>query len=335
MERQNGVRPAVPLASSRDLDRLHPPLSRRVALHRGDHRSRAPARRASRRHRRRVHPLPPSRATRLPRARGRPLGRPAARGGDQATPSRRQARPAVSFARRDLLFLVGALLAAAVCARLGLWQVRRLGERRARNAEIAAARARPPLAIEGRGPLVDDVRDRRVRARGLFDYDHETLWRARTFEGVPGVDLITPLRLADGSAVLVDRGWVPSPDAVHVDHRVYREEDSAAVEGLALPAPRGRADVDPRTYTDSVSYPLLPFVLQRTGPVGRSDRPTATGRESFRVRPRRWPPPELDDGPHLSYAVQWFSFATIILVGTGALLRRRRKQASNGVTATI
>jgi len=46
------------------------------------------------------------------------------------------------------------------------------------------------------------------------------------------VALITPLRLHDGSAVLVDRGWVPSPDAFHVDHRLYREPDTALVTGV-------------------------------------------------------------------------------------------------------
>src|SRR2546422_8332082 len=66
----------------------------------------------------------------------------------------------------------------------------------------------------------------RLRARGIYDYAHERLWHGPSYEGIPGVDLITPLRLADGGAVLVDRGWAPSPDGYHVDEGAYREARS-------------------------------------------------------------------------------------------------------------
>jgi len=104
--------------------------------------------------------------------------------------------------------------------------------------------------------------------------------------------------------VLVDRGWVPSPDAFHVDHAAYREADTMTVEGIAFAPPRGRGDVKTAGF--------LPYVVQMETPL-----PGPSG------LPRRWPAPVLDDGPHLSYAIQWFSFAVITLVGTAALLRRR------------
>lgn len=221
--------------------------------------------------------------------------------------------------RRDLLFGVIAVAAAATCVRLGVWQLDRLAERRAHNAAVRAARARPPLELAGALPPIpaDSARDRRLTARGRYDFDHERLGRARSYEGVPGVSLITPLRLADGSAVLVDRGWVPSPDAARVGPLAYRGGESVAVEveGLGVVAPRGRGDVDPRTLADSLPYPLLPFVLQVLPP----DRPSARPPEL----PRRWPAPRLGDGPHLSYAIQWFSFAVIIVAGSIALYRRR------------
>ena len=212
---------------------------------------------------------------------------------------------------RDLLGLAVALGVAAACLRLGFWQLDRLHERRARNAVVLAARRQPPLELTG-AVSADSVRNRRLHARGTYDFDRERLWRARSYEGTPGVALITPLRLADGSAVLVDRGWVPSPDAVQVDQRAYRESVAAEVLGLGLDAPRGRGDVDPRQLADSLPYPLLPFVVQRIPPDRRDARP-----------PLPWPAPELGDGPHLSYAVQWFSFAAIIVAGSIALFRRR------------
>ena len=205
--------------------------------------------------------------------------------------------------RSDVKLVVLAVVVATICVGLGVWQLQRLKGRRARNAVLAARLALPPLDVD-RNLSVDSARGRHVRARGVYDFADERTWPGRSFEGTPGVALITPLRLADGSAVLVDRGWVYSPDAFHVDHPRYREPDTTAVTGIAMVAPRGRGDVSPGGF--------LPFVIQATGP------DPAAG------LPRRWPPPVLDDGPHLSYAIQWFSFAVIALVGTAALIRRGR-----------
>jgi len=231
----------------------------------------------------------------------------------------------VRLRRRDWAGLVFALAVAAVCVRLGVWQLDRLRQRRAWNAAALAARERPPLGVTGGagGALTaDSVRDRRLRARGIYDYAHERLWRGRSYEGIPGVDLITPLRLADGGAVLVDRGWAPSPDGYHVDEGAYREADSADVLGLGMSAPRARGDVDPARLQDSVPYRLLPFVIQQLPPSTALNRPLPPGLI-------RWPAPELSDGPHLSYAVQWFSFAIIIVVGSVALLRKGRAATIN------
>ena len=225
---------------------------------------------------------------------------------------------------RDVAGLVIAVALAAGCVRLGVWQLDRLQQRRTRNAQLRAARERP--AVEARAGLTaDSAASRRVYAAGRYDYAHQRLWRARTYEGVPGVALVTPLRLADGSAVFVDRGWAPSPDAAHVDEQAYREPDTADVLGLGFRAPRGRGDVNPVALRDSLPYPVLPFILQQL--------PSSTGR----YRPLapgliRWPPPPLDDGPHLSYAIQWFCFALIILVGSAVLLGKSRgagREATN------
>jgi surfeit locus 1 family protein len=190
--------------------------------------------------------------------------------------------------------------------RLGIWQLDRLGQRRVRNVELAARLALPPLEIRGRDVTLDSARQRRVVVRGVYDFAAEQTWPGRSFEGTPGVALITPLRVSDGSEVLVDRGWVPSADAFHVDHALYREPDTVTVSGIAVVPPRGRGDVSVAGF--------LPFVIQLESP----DPPPARG------LPRRWPPPVFDNGPHLSYAIQWFSFALIALVGTAVLIRKDR-----------
>jgi surfeit locus 1 family protein len=161
----------------------------------------------------------------------------------------------------------------------------------------------------------DSADQRRVTATGTWDDRHQLFWRGQSFEGTPGVDFVTPLKLADGSAVLVDRGWAYAPDGYHVDS-AFHPTDPPTVRGLALRAPRGRGDVDPTRLADSLGRPLLPFVIQALP-------------ESGQRAPQglvRWPMAVLDDGPHLSYAIQWFSFSIIIVVGTIALLRRRNVQ---------
>ena len=205
--------------------------------------------------------------------------------------------------RRDITLAIIAGLIAALCISAGVWQLGRLEQRRARNAVLKARLALPPLEVRP-GLGADSARWRRVVATGVYDFSAERTWPGRSFEGTPGVALITPLRLTDGSAVLVDRGWVYSPDAFHVDHNTYREPATATVTGIALVPPRGRGDVDVAGF--------LPFVIQ------------VVGRDPASGLPRRWPAPVFDNGPHLSYAIQWFSFALIALVGTAVLIRKGR-----------
>ena len=217
--------------------------------------------------------------------------------------------------RREVLGCLLALGVAVACVRLGIWQLARLRQRRARNAVVLAARSQPPVELPTE-VVADSLMNRRVRLHGVYDFAREQLWRPRPFEGELGADLVTPLRLADSSGVLVDRGWVSSADGYYVNQSRYRERDTATVSGLALPAPRGRGDVDPRALADSLPYRLLPFVVQELPVGGPAD--------SLPGAPLRLGAPELSNGPHLSYAIQWFSFALITLVGTAALLRRAR-----------
>jgi surfeit locus 1 family protein len=223
----------------------------------------------------------------------------------------------MSLRRKDYVGAAVALLLAAGCVRLGFWQLHRLHQRRARNAVIAAARALPPIDLPAAS--ADSLVERRVRARGTYDWTHEHVWHARTYQGAPGVTLVTPLRLADGTWVLVDRGWAPSADAYHVDSPHFREADTATIEGLAEAAPRDRGDADPRRLADSLGGAVLPVVVQLLPGGTTAHLPLGLV---------RWPAPELDEGPHLSYTVQWFSFALIILVGTVMLLRKQAREGN-------
>lgn len=225
---------------------------------------------------------------------------------------------------RTILFVTLAVAAAAVFSGFGFWQLRRLRERQARNAAIIAAQRGAPEPIASL-PRSAEARYRPAAAAGRFDYEHELVLAGRTHQGSPGVELLTPVRLpGSDTAVLVDRGWVYSPDAGTVDRARWREGDSARVTGyVELYAPDAgttRSVLDPRIVrrvsrsevAGRVPYPLAPWYLVQTGD-------TADARH-----PARRAIPALDDGPHRGYAVQWFSFAIFALVGALFVVLRER-----------
>ncbi|MBA3654963.1 MAG: SURF1 family protein, partial [Actinobacteria bacterium] len=106
------------------------------------------------------------------------------------------------------------LLSAAGFTRLGVWQLSRRHERQAANLMIEAARRAPPVALTRETADVAMLAERHVVARGRYDGGRDIVVRGDVLQGVPGVRVVTPLLLdAGGPAVLVDRGFLPAPDA--------------------------------------------------------------------------------------------------------------------------
>jgi surfeit locus 1 family protein len=202
------------------------------------------------------------------------------------------------------------LLASAGFARLGIWQLSRLRERRAANLWITAARQAPPVTITPSSTHTDTLPEHRVIATGRYDHASEIVLRGQVYEGVPGVGIVTPLLLAEGGpAVLVDRGFLPAPDAVSVNPEGTREPGAQTVRGLALGV--GTAPSEPMEHAGRTTWRRLELEALRHRlpygvlPVYILQSPDST-LPSF---PRRIDPPPVDEGPHLSYAIQWFLFA--------------------------
>lgn len=207
------------------------------------------------------------------------------------------------------------------CASLGAWQLRRLGERRARVAEMAQRLKTAPRAIGTESPL--PRRYERVIMQGTFDYANEITLTGRTRHGSPGVHLITPLRIGRDTAVLVNRGWVYSPDAASVKASDWDEPNYHIVEGWGDTMPEGLArPVSERRVSrmERASIaPLIPYPVASVVVVASGDTTPLEG------RPARLPGPALDEGPHKNYAIQWFSFALIALIGTAWWLHTQRR----------
>lgn len=231
---------------------------------------------------------------------------------------------------RVIVFIVISVLLASLFVRLGFWQLDRLAWRRALNAEVAAHLGQPPVPVESLPRDSAAMRYRRVQLRGVFDYANEVVITQRIRGGSPGVNLLTPLRVAGrDTAYLINRGWVYSPDGKAIDQARWREPDTADVIAFALPAstadtaaagltsPKLMRTLDFDAVQKGMPYPLARIHLVQLGDTS----------PKVNVPPRLIPPPP-SEGAHKSYAFQWFSFATIALIGAGifAYTDRNRHQ---------
>lgn len=241
------------------------------------------------------------------------------------------------FLRRPrwILFtlLVVALMVAMV--NLGIWQLHRLRERRDANADVRARTTQPVVAVAelfpaGASPDVGALEWRPVEATGTYDIAHEVVVNDRSLDGQPGLHVVTPLVLADGRALLVNRGWIPVPTKVGEAPTIpAAPTGTVTITGRVRPSqkrgalgPRDKATgtltrlarLDIARIAEQTPEPLLPAYVEEI----RSDDGTL---------PRPLPLPELTDGPHLSYAGQWFLFTLCAAGGWVALVRRHAKQA--------
>ena len=227
---------------------------------------------------------------------------------------------------RDKVFAAFGIVFAIVCIRLGFWQLGRLQERKALNRELRSRAETAPVDFKALPRDTGAAHFRRVTLKGIYDYKNEIVLTNRSRDGSPGVHIITPLKQpGSDTAILVNRGWVYAPDAMTVNLTRWHEPDSMTGEGYvenyhARPG-RGRSRspshsnayrwLDNATVSQAFPYPVAPYYVVLIG-----DSTPAN------VPPRVEVPP-LDEGPHKSYAIQWFSFAAISIFGTILYLRRK------------
>jgi surfeit locus 1 family protein len=235
------------------------------------------------------------------------------------------------LSRRWLLTTLLALAAAVVFVRLGIWQLDRLGQRRAFNQHVTSVRGLPPLMLPGTQDLqAQEFREALVR--GTYDFDHQVAIRNQVHDGEYGYHLLTPLRLEHGTshtigaatAVLVDRGWIPAAgnekpeDWRKYDARGQAEirgvirlgQDGPVAGGLAQPTAAPGSDgnefwfyVDIQQLARQLPYTVLPVYVQLDGTPTSAQPPIAAA-----------PVLDLSEGPHLGYAIQWFSFAGVVVL---------------------
>jgi len=225
-----------------------------------------------------------------------------------------------------VLSVIVALVIAAFIS-LGFWQLRRLDERRLNNAVLEARVGRTAVALEevlAAGVPLADLEYTHVVFSGVPDVAGSVFVRSQTHDGTAGSHQVTPVVLDDGSAVLVNAGWVPL--------NVFPVEipgwyGPIEIEGYVRPSqaqpPFGQREPDgPLREIRRIDIPRLagqyPYPL--AGAWVQLVTPDVSG-----VEPHPVALPLQDEGAHLAYAVQWFSFALISGVGFVLLVGREAR----------
>ncbi len=239
-----------------------------------------------------------------------------------------------------MLFALAVVVLAWVCVRLGEWQFGRLHDRERSNAHIErnlAADTAPVTDVLAVGrPLPRDQEWRPVRVSGRYDPDATVAVRYQTRDGQSGVDLVTPLVTDGGPAVLVDRGWLGTANTAEVD----RAELPAPPAGVVTVTGWARADssasgdatkvqdgtvraVSSQAIGQTLGYPLL------AGFVDASAEDPAAAQVLVPVEL-----PDLGDGPHFFYGLQWWFFGALAVFGFGYLAYDERRRARRPPAAT-
>jgi cytochrome oxidase assembly protein ShyY1 len=225
--------------------------------------------------------------------------------------------------RRWLLFCVIVVLLAYACLLLGQWQWHRLTSTKANNAIIRANESAPPAPVDrvlrpGVNPPSTD-QYKMVSATGTYAVSHTIIVRYQTQDGNSGVDVVVPLVTASGTALLVDRGWVatanqgltdpsqvPAPPSgtVTITGNVRQDAGGSAAEVV---------DNSTRAISSARIQPAIGIPVYGGFVDLATEKPTA----ATPLAPAGLP--DLSNGPHFFYALQWWFFGLLAIFGFGYL----------------
>ncbi len=221
--------------------------------------------------------------------------------------------------RRGALVLAAALLGAGVAARLGVWQLDRAAQKTALQAALDSRRALPPLpaaelAVTKAAAAAQHYRS--VVVAGRWMADQTVYLDNRQMNGRPGFYVLTPLLLADGSAVLVQRGWEPRDFLDRSKVALPPTPDATVqVAGHIAPPPGRLLD-----FAGAASGPIRQnlAMAEFAAEIRRPLRPLSIVQDSGPLTPpdgllRQWPRPAADVQRNYGYAFQWFAIATLII----------------------
>ncbi|CAB4874200.1 unannotated protein [freshwater metagenome] len=224
--------------------------------------------------------------------------------------------------KNSLLRSAVAALLVIACLWATQWQFQRGLDRHQKNSIISARIEKPDLQLSDTYKSVENYEWRTVLTSGTFDLDNQILLRNRYFEGKYGFEVLTRFTSEDGYKFWIDRGWVQAGA-------------TAKTPPVITPAPTGRVQIRGRLRLDS-SLPQGAFFAVPTsksgGLIRKLNAQSGLDSENFYVdlisgsNSELTPQvpaslPEISDGPHMAYSVQWLFFAGLIIYGR-LLIRR-------------
>lgn len=244
------------------------------------------------------------------------------------------------FSRRWIVATILVLIGAAVCARLGIWQLDRLAQRRAFNNRVMAQINQPVMQLDDSTAAADlyNMEYRQVTAQGVYDFSQQVAIRNQAHGQDWGVHLVTPLIISGTqAAILVDRGWIPAVDYEAGNWSKYDEPGLVTVTGV-LRRPLTKAELGSRSdptpapgqWLKAWNFVNILAIQQQTSLKLLGAYIQQAPSEAWTGLPYRSTPDiEISEGPHMGYAIQWFIFATILLVGYPFFIRRQERRQVN------
>jgi cytochrome oxidase assembly protein ShyY1 len=223
------------------------------------------------------------------------------------------------LSRRWILFAIAVVLMAYGAVRLGEWQFHRLEERKASNAIVRHNLVADPLpaakVLEPGQPVSEQHEWRQISATGRYVPEQTVLVRYQTRDGASGVDVVTPLLTSSGTALLVNRGWlatdnsgstdpdVPAPPSGIVHLTGWVRQDAEDDDATRV------TDHSTRAISSKRIAALLPFPVY--GGFVELEHQTPEAAQPL-VRADQ---PDLSNGPHFFYGLQWWFFGALAVFG--------------------
>lgn len=223
---------------------------------------------------------------------------------------------------------VAAIIVVALTVSAGIWQTNRAKYKSALQAQYEAQSQAQPVRLPGGAIDEAEYRYRRVHVTGRFDLANEILLDNVILKGVPGYDVVTPLKLDNESVyVLINRGWVPRGSDRSLLPEIKTPLGLVKIEGVAVP-PSGRyLELSDKTVEGKVWQNLNFARMQGQLPQRLQTLMVKQLNDNGDGLIRHWERPDTGVEKHIGYAFQWFALAMVTLVIYGVQYAKKRKSA--------
>lgn len=251
------------------------------------------------------------------------------------------------FSRRWLAASLLVIAALGVLVRLGIWQIDRLHQRREFNARVLAQIEAPALQLTGEAFEEDlaGMEYRSVVVEGVYEPAYQVALINQAYQNQYGAHLLTPLRIrGSDQTIVIDRGWIPAEEALSGAWEQFDEPGLVKVSGV-IRLPQSKPDygrlADPTPIPGQAPLKvwnlanLSQMARQMPGPLLDVYIQQSPDPSWLQLPYRTEPDLDLTEGSHMSYALQWFTFAAILAVGYPLYVKRENQRTSKKISETV